>query len=294
MRKLTSRPQRTIARPAEVRGVGYITGADIHLRFVPAPPDTGIVFLRTDCQPALYIPATVAQVTGTTRRTTLGAMPRGVTLVEHVLATLSGLRIDNCYVEINGPEPPGLDGSARQFVEAIRQAGIVAQPAQRTIWAAAASICIRQDQWALALHPPRHEELRISYFLDYGAHSAIMPQRHSQDITPTSFDGAIASSRTYLLDHEAAELQRQGIGRRTRLTDLVVFGPRGPIDNRLRYADEPARHKILDILGDLYLSGLDIRGHIVALRSGHPANVELVRQIMARIAPQQKQGNCAA
>jgi UDP-3-O-acyl-N-acetylglucosamine deacetylase len=217
-----------------------------------------------------------------------------VTLVEHVLGTLSGLRIDNCYVEVNGAEPPGLDGSARQFVEAVRQAGIVAQSAQRTVWAPTASIRIREGRTTLCLHPPRADELRISYFLDYGAYSVITPQRHSQNVTPTSFVKEIASSRTYLLEHEAAELQRQGIGKRTRITDLVVFGARGPMDNKLRHADEPARHKILDILGDLYLSGLDIRGHIVALRSGHPANVELVRQILARLGTTQEQGKRAA
>jgi UDP-3-O-acyl N-acetylglucosamine deacetylase len=283
VRKLSYRRQRTVAGPAEVRGVGYLTGANVRLRFVPAPPDTGVVFVRTDLCPPARIPARFDQVTGTNRRTTLGHLPRCVSLIEHVLASLAGLRIDNCLVEMDALEPPGLDGSARRFVEALQAAGVEMQPAYRTVWTVHESVVVAQGGATLALHPHDGEELRASYLLNYGPYSSIGPQRHTQVIVPEHFATELAGCRTFLLEEEARELLRQGIGIRTRVTDLLVFGPRGPIANRLRFADEPARHKLLDLVGDLSLLGEDVRGHVVAYRSGHPLNVELVRALAQRL-----------
>src|SRR5438094_660831 len=138
VRRHSYRCQRTIARPVPVRGVGYLTGADVELRFLPAPPDSGVFFMRTDLGPQAVIPARVDQVSGTDRRTTLGRHPVQVGLVEHVLASLAGLRIDNCQVEVNAPEPPGLDGSSRQFVDSLLSAGTVLQPARREVWTVSA------------------------------------------------------------------------------------------------------------------------------------------------------------
>jgi UDP-3-O-acyl N-acetylglucosamine deacetylase len=275
------RYQRTIARPAEARGVGFLTGAMIRLGFQPAPPSTGVVFVRTDIGPDACIPAVVERVTGTRRRTTLGRPPVQVALVEHVLAALAGLRIDNCYVELDAPEPPGLDGSAQLFVDIIRQAGAVLQPARRAVWTVDAPVVVRQNGATLALHPSNREGLRATYILDYGFGSPIGRQSHTQVVTPEFFASDLASSRTFLLEAEALELKRQGLGARTTPADLLVFGPDGPIDNALRHANEPARHKVLDLLGDLSLLGQDVRGHLVAYRSGHPLNVELVR-VLAR------------
>jgi UDP-3-O-acyl N-acetylglucosamine deacetylase len=285
VRRHSYRYQRTLARPAEVEGIGFLTGAHVQLRFVPAPPDTGVVFVRTDLRPRLLIPARIDHVTGTQRRTTLGRPPGQVGLVEHVLAALAGLRIDNCYVELDAPEPPGLDGSARRFVDALRSGGTVLQPARRAAWMVEQPVIVTANGATLALHPPEREEFKISYLLDYGYPSPIGRQAHTQLITPERFAGEIASCRTFLLDVEAAELRRQGLGLRTTAADLLVFGRRGPIDNRLRYSNEPARHKVLDLVGDLSLLGHDLRGHVVAYRSGHPLNVELVRALSRELAP---------
>ena len=114
-------------------------------------------------------------------------------------------------------------------------------------------------------------QLIVSYFLDYGLRSPIGRQIHTAVITPGAFAESIAPCRTFILESEAEELRRQGLGSRTTPADLLVFGPRGPIDNRLRYANEPARHKVLDIVGDLALLGVDLCGHITAYRSGHPS-----------------------
>ena len=279
MNRVRYRAQQTVAGPAEVHGVGFLTGADIRLRFLPAPPSSGVVFARTDLGPKALLPARLEMVTGTQRRTTLGAPPVTVGLVEHVLAALAGLHIDNCLVEVNAPEPPGLDGSAWGFVAALRRAGTRLQPARRAIWSPTASIIVRQQGATLALHPTPLPELRLSYILNYGMFSPIGPQRRTLTVTPESFANELASCRTFLLEEEAQVLKKQGLGARTTLADLLVFGPRGPLHNALRWADEPVRHKILDIIGDLSLLGHDIVGHLVAYRSGHPLNIELVRAL---------------
>src|SRR5205823_3122675 len=131
VRVIGYRHQRTLASPAEVRGVGFITGAHVRARFLPAPADAGVVFRRTDLPGSPTVPARVAAVSGTQRRTSLGAPDRGLTLVEHLLAALAGMRIDNCTVELDGPEPPGLDGSAAGFVAVLKSAGDVVQSARR-------------------------------------------------------------------------------------------------------------------------------------------------------------------
>jgi UDP-3-O-acyl-N-acetylglucosamine deacetylase len=239
--------------------------------------------VRTDLKPALHLPARVTEVTGTQRRTTLGHLPRGVTMVEHVMAALAGLRIDNCLVEVNALEPPGLDGSAGPYVRALNRAGRRLQPVPKPVWAVDRPIVVQQIGATLAAYPPADRELRVSYFLDYGLPSPIGMHRHTEIITPENFASALADCRTYLTEAEAQELRRQGVGVRTRINDLIVFGPHGPLENQLRFADEPARHKILDILGDLALTGHDVRGHVLACRSGHPLNVELARQILWQI-----------
>jgi UDP-3-O-acyl N-acetylglucosamine deacetylase len=267
----------------EVTGAGLLTGATVRLRFRPAPPSTGVVFVRTDLRPVQQIPARVHLVTATQRRTTLGQGHAQVALVEHVLAALAGLRIDNCYVELNAPEPPGVDGSARPFVEALQQAGVVLQPARRTIWCVESPVSVATDNATLTLHPGPCDQLVITYLLDYGPHSPIGRQTHTERITPQNFANELAGCRTFILEAEVLQLRQQGLGMRTTAADLLVFGARGPVENSLRYANEPARHKILDVVGDLSLLNHDVRGHLVAYRSGHQLNIELVHALSRRM-----------
>ncbi len=282
MRVIGYRYQRTLARPAEVGGVGFISGLRVLARFHPAPPDSGISFHRTDFPTATVIPARADRVTGTQRRTTLGPPDIGVTLAEHVLAALAGLRIDNCIVELDGPEPPGLDGSAAGFVAALSAAGAIEQPARRPICSVAEPVILSGAGVSIALHPPAwpmDRELRMSYRLDYGPLAPIPPQTFTTSISPGSFASEIAPCRTFLTEAEALALRAQGIGRHLRAADLLVFGSHGPLDNRTRFADEPARHKVLDLIGDLALCECDLAGHVVAHRSGHALNVELARTL---------------
>jgi UDP-3-O-acyl N-acetylglucosamine deacetylase len=287
VRRIGYRHQRTLAAPAEVRGVGFVTGHSVRLRLLPAPPNAGLAFVRTDLPGRPRIPARPDRVTSTNRRTTLGPPEAGVTLVEHVLATLAGLRVDNCTIELDGPEPPGLDGSAHGFREAVSAAGVVLQPARREVWAVTEPVVATQNGATIALHPPAAADgpaLRASYILDYGPIARIPRQAHTVAVSPQTFARELADCRTFLLEEEAHVLREQGVGRHLTADQLLVFGPRGLIDNTLRYGDEPARHKVLDLIGDLSLCGFDLVGHVVAYRSGHSLNVELARALVAAAA----------
>jgi UDP-3-O-[3-hydroxymyristoyl] N-acetylglucosamine deacetylase len=279
VRVIGYRYQRTLTDTATVVGVGFITGSPVVARFRPAPPGAGLSFRRVDLPGTPAVPARVESVTGTQRRTTLGPSERGVTLVEHVLSALAGLRIDNCTVELDGPEPPGLDGSSHGFVEALTSAGVTLQPARRAIYAVTEPVVIRAPGATLALHPTTTPELRVSYRLDYGHAAPIPPQTHTLSVCPGAFAQDLASCRTFLTEAEATVLRQQGLGKHLSAKNLLVFGRGGPIENRTRFADEPARHKILDLIGDLALCGFDVVGHIVAYRSGHALNVELARAL---------------
>jgi UDP-3-O-[3-hydroxymyristoyl] N-acetylglucosamine deacetylase len=145
-------------------------------------------------------------------------------------------------------------------------------------------VIVSQGGATIALHPADGPTLRVSYLLDYGLVGPIPRQAFTLDATPEAFTREVAGCRTFLLEEEAVALRAQGVGRHLTPQDVLVFGPRGPIDNRLRYADEPARHKVLDLVGDLALCGFDLAGHVVAYRSGHALNVELAKTLARHAA----------
>ena len=284
MRQIGYRHQRTLAAPATVAGVGFVTGTSAKVRFKPAAADTGLVFVRTDLPYRPLTPASPDRVTSTARRTTLGTLETGVTLVEHVLAALAGLRIDNCVIELDAVEPPGLDGSAGGFADALADAGVVLQSARRPVLTPDRPVVVSHGGATIALHPAADGDpsLRASYILDYGPRAAIPRQSFTLAVSPEAFRRQVAGCRTFLLEREAHELRRQGVGRHLTAAEVLVFGSRGVIDNRLRHADEPARHKVLDLVGDLALCGFDLAGHLVAYRSGHALNVALARTLTSR------------
>ncbi|MSR57343.1 MAG: UDP-3-O-acyl-N-acetylglucosamine deacetylase [Planctomycetaceae bacterium] len=275
------RLQRTISRPVEVTGIGFLTGADIRLRFIPAKPGHGIAFLRTDRLHAPPVPALVEYTIPRQRRTTIQRCGVTIEMIEHVMAALAGLAVDNCLVELNGPEPPGCDGSSRLFAERLLDARIVEQDQPRKWLDLARPIRVSGDDGdqSVSGEPGRDDALTISYSLDYGPASAIKPQFARVRIDPETFLNELAWARTFVLEHEAHALRAQGYGRRTTARDLLIFGETGVIDNVLRSDDECARHKILDCLGDLALIGCDLRGSFEACRSGHSLNAEFVRRI---------------
>ncbi len=286
-----SRPERTIAREATVRGVGFLTGADVTVRFQPAEPGSGVVFRRTDLAGRPTIPARIEQVVPRQRRTALQKGEATIEMVEHVLAALAGLRVDNCLVDVDSGETPGCDGSSRAFVEALGEAGTIPQDRLRTRLIIDEPITVHDHGATITAHPGRSEDLVLGYQLDYGPNTAIGRQSFFLPVTPESFRDELATSRTFILAEEAEGLRRSGLGNRITESDLLVFGPDGPIGNPLRFPDECVRHKILDMVGDLALAGCDLAGHVVAHRSGHSLNAALVRRLLAEaVRPREKGG----
>jgi UDP-3-O-acyl N-acetylglucosamine deacetylase len=275
-----SRLQRTIAASASLDGFGYWSGQDVRVEFRPAKPDTGIVFVRSDLTPHPRIPATVAKRVESPRRTVLRAGAGSVEMVEHIMAALAGMQIDNCEVWVNAPEMPGCDGSSQPFVEVLDRCGIVIQDVMRQQLIVHDVTRLGDDESWVEARPTRQPGLTVKFRLDYGRGNAIGRQTLNLKVTPESFRKELAASRTFLLKAEAEWLQQQGLGERATSHDLLVFDDEGPIDNELRFPDECVRHKTLDLVGDLALAGCDIVGHITAHRSGHRLNAELVRVLL--------------
>jgi len=289
----TRRNQRTIAKPATVRGVGYYSGQDVRVEFRRAEVDTGIVFVRDDLPGCPCIEARVAHRREVPRRTTLSAGVAAVEMVEHVLAALGGLQIDNCQVHVDAPEMPGCDGSSLPFVEALDAAGIVPQDAVRPRRIIRELIRLGNEESWIEGWPCCSGKPILQYELDYGRDRRIGHQTFEISLSPASFRHSLAPSRTFVLEEEAAALKARGLGRRVSCKDLLVLGADGPIDNRLRFPDECVRHKIVDLVGDLALAGCDLIGRISAYRSGHRLNAELVQAVLAQTEKHIELKRCA-
>jgi UDP-3-O-acyl N-acetylglucosamine deacetylase len=272
------RKQRTIRQAASVFGFGFWSGRDVHLEFKPAEPDTGIVFIRKDAGCA-RIKAVVANRIETPRRTTLTSGRASVEMIEHVMAALAGLRIDNCEVWVDEAEMPGCDGSSLPFVEALEHAGAVEQPAPRPQLVVRGITRLGTDDTWVEARPGADDGLSLKFRLDYGSGNAIGRQTLQLAVTPESFRRELAPARTFVLREEADWLVARGLGKRATYQNVLVFDANGPLENELRFRDECVRHKALDLLGDLALSGCDLVGHFVAHRSGHRLNAELVRAL---------------
>lgn len=275
------RTQRTIARAVHVDGFGFWGGRDVRVEFRPAAACTGIVFVRHDLKPVVRIPASVAQRIESPRRTTLAHGAARVEMVEHVLAALAGLQIDNCEVWVNGCEMPGVDGSSQPFVEAILSAGIVSQREARPYLIISDVTRVGDhDSWIEA-RPSRQSALSIQYRLDYGSQHPIGRETWRGTVNPNTFRQELSSARTFIMQEEADWLRQQGLAQRVTPQDVLVFGPEGPIDNELRFENECVSHKVLDMIGDLSLAGCDLMGHFVAHRSGHRLNALMVQALLA-------------
>jgi UDP-3-O-[3-hydroxymyristoyl] N-acetylglucosamine deacetylase/3-hydroxyacyl-[acyl-carrier-protein] dehydratase len=274
------RQERTLAREAQVRGIGFLTGTDASVVFKPASAGSGVTFVRTDLPGRPAVPAHVRYQVDRQRRTTIQRGAATVEMIEHVMAALAGLCIDNCIVELDAAETPGCDGSSQPFVEALSEAGVAEQERKRERLTIDRPITVRDGSATLTAYPSGGEELVLTYNLDYGPHTPIGRQSLFLEISPETFRRDLAPSRTFLLEGEARAMLQAGLGHRLSPSDLLIFGPHGPIGNQLRYSDECVRHKMLDLVGDLALLGRDLAGHVVAHRSGHSLNAELVRGLL--------------
>ena len=275
------RHQATVADIAMVEGFGFWSGKDVCVEFHPAERDTGYVFVRRDLKPAVRIPATVDCRIETPRRTTLARDGAQVEMVEHVLAALSGLGITNCEIRVNQSEMPGCDGSSRFFVDAIDKVGIAIQDAWEPRLIVREPIRVGDGDHWIEARPASDGVASLRYRLDYTQSSiAIGRQTVEFQISPDVFRNQIACCRTFMLQEEAEWLLAQGLGSRVKATDVLVFDQEGPKNNTLIYQDECARHKVLDMVGDFALAGCFVVGKVIAHRSGHRLNAELVRALM--------------
>ena len=271
--------QQTIEHMAHVSGRGYWSGRPITLTFLPALPNAGILFRRVDLPGRPEIQSIAANRRDTSLRTTLVSKSCHVEMVEHVTATLYAMDIDNCIVECDAPEMPGMDGSAIAFAIALERSGIRKQPASCTEVELTMPFRVGSDsQWIMAV-PSTDPGLTLQYQLDYGPNSPIPATTFTYKLERDSFAHDIAPARTFLTESEARGLQSQGIASHVTYRDLVVFGPSGPIDNSQRFDDECSRHKLLDLIGDLSLCGFRVQGKIIAHRSGHILNGTLAESI---------------
>jgi UDP-3-O-[3-hydroxymyristoyl] N-acetylglucosamine deacetylase/3-hydroxyacyl-[acyl-carrier-protein] dehydratase len=281
-----ARPQRTLATERELSGAGLHEGVPATLRVRPAPPGHGVVFVRADLPGRPRIPARVSQLVEGDRRTALGGEGGAqVHTVEHLLAACLGLQVDNLEVVLSGPECPAMDGSARAFCELLLEAGIEDQDAERAVLAPKAPVTVSpRPGVTVAAFPASRPGLSLSYGLDYGA-GYPGAQHFGLRVTPESFAREVAPARTFCLEREAQALKAQGLGKGATHENTLVIGPEGVVGNTLRFADEFARHKALDLLGDLFLLGADLDAHVSAWRSGHEANQALVRALLEGAAP---------
>ncbi len=255
------------------------------MRVRPAPPNSGICFVRTDQNPPVRISAVVENVSKRARRTSLRNGTVAIETVEHCLSACAGLNLDNLQIELNANELPGADGSSLAFVNALRSGGVREQDCPRSPYVIADVVrVVEGDSELIALPPldPNANALELAYDLDYGAGNPIGRQSYRTQITPETFEANIAPARTFVLAHEADELRAAGLGTHLGYDDILVFGDAGPIENRLRFPDECVRHKVLDLLGDLTLFGRPLVGRVYARRSGHSLNHAIVRALRSQ------------
>jgi UDP-3-O-[3-hydroxymyristoyl] N-acetylglucosamine deacetylase/3-hydroxyacyl-[acyl-carrier-protein] dehydratase len=251
----------------------------VNLTFKPAPVDSGINFMRTDLPQRPVIKATLEHVLSqvrSPRRTSIGLDSIEVHTIEHLMAALAGLGIDNLYIEIDNDEVPGLDGSSLNFLEILNQAGTKFQEKERHDYLLKEPIFVEEPGAAIVAVPA--QEFKISYTLNYD-HPLLKAQFLEINFNDNIFKNELAPARTFCLESEVAELQQQGLGRGANYENTLVVGENGVIKNKLRYPDEFIRHKILDLLGDLYILGVHLKAHVIALRSGHSLNLKLARKI---------------
>lgn len=271
------RTQATLLRDTVIEGVGIHTGAVARLICRPAPRDSGIVLSRVDLpgEPRWNLTGPLvsdAVTQGAGRRTLLSGAGGSVETVEHFMAALWGLGITNLTADLEGPELPILDGSAAAFVSAFRGSGLQEQDGAISEITVREPIFVSGERSAILALP--HDGLRVTYTLDY-PYPGLRGQTVSIDLTPQAFLDQVAPARTFCAREEADRLREQGFGKGATTANTLVMTGDGPLDNQLRFKDECARHKILDLIGDLSLLGSDFKAHIIAVRSGHALNHRL-------------------
>jgi UDP-3-O-[3-hydroxymyristoyl] N-acetylglucosamine deacetylase/3-hydroxyacyl-[acyl-carrier-protein] dehydratase len=311
---MTASKQRTLKAPVTLSGVGLHTGAVVNVHILPAPENHGYVFQRIDLDGQPTIPADCDLVVSTQRGTTLEFKGARVYTTEHILAAIYGCMIDNALIQIDGPEVPIMDGSAKLFVDAIESVGYQEQQAERKYLVLTENLTYedKDKKVEMLAVPTDGGEFRLTVMVDYN--SPVLGTQHAHMYELSHFTSQIAACRTFVFLNELALLAKNGLIKGGSLDNAIVMVERAYADSeikdiltqlghedidvkvesigvlntiKLQFENEPARHKLLDIIGDLALVGRFIRGHILAARPGHFGNVEFAK-ILKGIAKKQK------
>ena len=298
------RKQQTISRPASCTGIGLHTGVECTITFKPAPEDYGIRFIRTDIKNCPEIKADIDHVVDISRGTTIEEKKVRINTVEHALAAVSGLRIDNVLIELTSKEPPVMDGSAKDFVEALLASGIVNQKNERNVLEIRRAVNYTDPYRDIDIHVIPSDRFRVTFMVEYPLPS-LGTQYEAIYNMAEDFAVEVAPARTFCFLSEVEMLKENGLikggsldnavvlidkildhSEINRLRDLfgieenIITGANGILNGRiLRFRNEPVRHKTLDLIGDLALLGIPIKGHVTAARAGHASNVEFVKTL---------------
>ena len=269
--------RKTLARPAVLEGIGLHLGVECKITFRPAPARQGIVFRRTDCIGSPRIRAHVSEVSASERRTQLGRGEYAVHTVEHVLAAVAGMGIDDVTIDMNGPEPPILDGSAAPFVEALSKAGLADLEGDPDFLDVTEPVRIIDGASVYEAYPSAHLELDVTIEFP---HPLIGKQSRRFVVTQESFASELSRARTFGFTHEVDALRGKGLIKGASLNNAVVLDDSDILSGDLRWSDEFVRHKAMDCVGDLALAGARVRARIVAVKPSHRGTVTLVRELV--------------
>ena len=281
--------QKTLLKEVELNGVGLHTGKQVKLKFVPAPVNTGFVFVRTDVTPNVKIPADIQYVINTDRGTNLEKDNYKIQTSEHVLAALVGMGVDNCFIELDESESPIMDGSSKFFVEAIESAGVVEQSERRCEYVVTEIISYRDEETGSEITLIPSDTFQVTTMVDF--QTKVLGTQNASLDNITDFKNEIAPARTFSFLHELEMLLENGLIKGGDLNNAIVYvdkplsesnmerlkeafgkekisvSPNGILDNlSLHYSNEAARHKLLDVIGDLALVGVSIKGKVIAIK----------------------------
>lgn len=276
--------QRTIKKEVKIQGKGIHTGSQVTLKLKPASDNSGILFQRIDLDNAPIIKAHTDNILDTNkspRQTSIGFKGVEVRTIEHLMAALFGLNIDNLMIELDGSEVPALDGSSLGFVKILNEVGIQELNSRRKLFILKEPVWVSEaDSLICAIPLPK---FKISYTLHHNNAPYLKTDYLNIDVNQEVFEKEICSSRTFVLEDEAEKLIQQGLGKGASYENTLVVSNKGIIKNKLRFEDEFLRHKILDLIGDLYLLGRPIHAHIIAVKTGHFINHQLIKKIQAQM-----------
>ena len=272
------RNQQTLANSATCSGVGLHSGHPVTMTLRPAPPDTGVVFVNRNGKAGASLTASIEHLVPTELCTAISGNGFQVKTIEHVLAALAGLEVDNVYVDVTAGEVPVMDGSAGPFVRLIQAAGVAPQNRRQQYLKIMAPIEVSEGSKRVRIEPSSAP--RITYSIHYD-HPLIKTQTYQYDCSANAFERHVADARTFGFLHEVQALWARGLGQGGTLENTVVLSEDGIVNGTgLRFSNEFVRHKVLDLIGDIALLGVPFIGHLVAERSGHALHTRLVTQIL--------------